>query len=89
MVLYSFHPIDEKEIFRYWDFNESTEATIGFSTSIGISIPFQVVSKLKELCPEFDTEKETRYSKRRRPTKIRVSKDRIVIEIARNNGMSD
>ena len=76
-------PIEKKELFRYWDFDGKTEATIGFSSSIGISVPFQVVSKLKELCPEFDTEKETRYSKRRRPTKIRVSKNRIVIEIMR------
>ena len=80
---------EEEELFRYWNFDENTEATIGFSSSIGISVPFQVVSRLKELCPEFDTERETKYSKRRRPTKIRVSKDRIVIEIARNNGMSD
>ena len=66
-----------------WDYNEDMEATIGFSRSIGISPTFQVMHRLKELCPEFDTEKETKYSKRRRPVRIKISKERIVIEIRR------
>ncbi len=66
-----------------WDYNEDMEATIGFSRSIGISPTFQVMHRLKELCPEFDTEKETKYSKRRRPIRIKISKERIIIEIRR------
>jgi len=66
-----------------WDYNEDMEATIGFSRSMGISPTFQVMHRLKELCPEFDTEKETKYSRRRRHVRIKISKEKIIIEIRR------
>jgi len=66
-----------------WIFDENIEATIGFSRSIGISPTFQVMHRLKELCPEFDTEKEKKYSKRRKPVRVKISDEKVVIEIKR------
>ena len=73
----------EESNYKVEPFKTNIKATIGFSRNIGISPDFQLMYELKRLYPEFDTDKVSKYSERKRDVEIKGSADEIVITIRR------
>lgn len=72
-------------------FETEVEATISLSSNamrIG-GLDTQLMWKLKELCPEFDSTMKPNWSSRKRRANIKISKNEIIIKVERKENAQE